>query len=127
MKEEAGRSFASLLATELNCRVAGYTQYIHVLQRGLMTASPNKPTDWSDEAAAGGRVWFYEFSPTRLALLWGAGSDSESVSTWWSPAERREGDSPASTCAPLASVVQEREGSNLRLPSVPWALVSYPL
>ena len=71
MKGEVGRTFATLLAHELGCRVAGYTQYIHVVQRGLVVAWPDRPPRWSDEAAAGARVWFCTFSPVSLAPLWG--------------------------------------------------------
>ena len=77
MKGEGGHAFAALLASELSCRVAGYTQYIHVLQRGLVVASHDGAADWSDEASAGARVCFYTFSPPCLAPLWGTSSGDE--------------------------------------------------
>jgi hypothetical protein len=81
MKGEAGRTFATLLTHALGCRVAGYTQYIHVVQRGLVVAWPDKPPRWSDEAAAGARVWFCTFSPASLAPLWGCPDAELLVST----------------------------------------------
>ena len=70
MRGDVGRSFAEQLSGLLRCRVAGYTQYIHVLQRGLVMVSPGGEACWSDEATAGGSVWFYTFSPSALSPIW---------------------------------------------------------
>ena len=72
MKGEAGRLFSAKLAHLLRCRVAGYTQYIHVIQRGLVVMWRDRPPQWSDDAEGGARVWFYNFSPTVLSPIWGA-------------------------------------------------------
>ena len=72
MKAEAGRLFSSKLAHLLRCRVAGYTQYIHVIQRGLVVAWPERPAQWSDDEEGGARVWFCNFSPAVLSPIWGA-------------------------------------------------------
>ena len=66
MRGDVGRAFAEQLSRLLRCRVAGYTQYIHVLQRGLVVVSPGGDACWSDEATAGDSVWFYTFSPSAL-------------------------------------------------------------
>jgi hypothetical protein len=71
MRGDAGRSLAELLCGLLRCRVAGYTQYIHVLQRGLVVASPTEPARWRDDTTAGSQVWFCTFSPPALAPIYG--------------------------------------------------------
>ena len=71
MKGDVGRLFADLLRGLLGCRVAGFTQYIHVLQRGLVMASPSVPARWRDDATPGGDVWFYTFSLSALAPIYG--------------------------------------------------------
>jgi hypothetical protein len=72
MKGDEGRAFATALCEQLQCRVAGYTQYIHVLQRGLVVKLPSQPAEWADEGLATptGTVLFWSLSPPTLSPIW---------------------------------------------------------